>query len=48
MNTYEVTFEADGKVSSEMVEAPTPSEAARLFRERNQGKNAVVLCVVRQ
>jgi hypothetical protein len=48
MNTYEVTYDLKGEIRSELVSAPTPSEAARLFREQNPEKNAVVLCVVRQ
>lgn len=48
MTTYEVTFEVDGEVRSELIAAPSPSEATRLFREQNREKKAVVLCVVRQ
>lgn len=48
MNTYEVTFEVDGEIRSQLIAAPTPSEAARLFQEQNRGKTVVILCVVRQ
>jgi hypothetical protein len=48
MNTYEVTYDLEGEIRSERVSAPSPSEAARLFREQNRETQAVVLCVVRQ
>jgi len=48
MNIYEVTFEVSGEVRSVPISAPTPSEAARMFREQNREKNAVILCVVLQ
>ncbi|NIQ93948.1 MAG: hypothetical protein GWN87_06845 [Desulfuromonadales bacterium] len=48
MALYEVTYELRGETASEMIEAGSPVEAARIFTEQHAEAGAVVLCVVRQ
>lgn len=48
MAIYEVTFEEQNEMKSELIEASGPVEATRLFQEQNRARNVIVVCVVRQ
>lgn len=48
MPLYEVTYEEAGEMKSEVIEAPGPVEATRLFREQNRDRQVSVVCVVLQ
>lgn len=48
MAIYEVTYEEQTEIKSELVEASAPTEAARLFMEQNRERSVIVICVVRQ
>lgn len=48
MPLYEVTYEEVGEMKSEVIEAPGPVEAGRLFVEQNRDRQVIVVCVVRQ
>lgn len=48
MPLYEVTYEEAGEMKSEVIEAPGPVEAGRLFVEQNRDRQVSVVCVVRQ
>ncbi len=45
MKIYEVTYEVDGEVRSETVEASGPVAAEQLFKEQTTEKNPLVFCV---
>ena len=48
MPLYEVTYEEAGEMKSEVIEAPGPVEATRLFVEQNRDRQVSVVCVVLQ
>ena len=48
MPLYEVTYEEAGEMKSEVIEAPGPVEASRLFREQNRDRQIIIVCVVLQ
>jgi len=48
MAIFEVSYTEGEAVKSELVEAATPAEAARLFQQKYPDGNKVLLCVVRQ
>lgn len=48
MPLYEVTYEEAGEMKSEVIEAPGPVEATRLFREQNIDRPVIIVCVVLQ
>ena len=48
MSLYEVTYEEAGEMKSEVIEAPGPVEATRLFHEENGHRQVIVVCVVMQ
>ena len=48
MPLYEVTYEEAGEMKSEVIEAPGPVEATRLFVEQNSDRQVSVVCVVLQ
>ncbi|MCP3176683.1 MAG: hypothetical protein AB7F21_02995 [Desulfuromonadales bacterium] len=48
MNLYEVSYEIDGEVREQLVEANTPVEAQMKFMQNKPEGNVIVLCVVRQ
>jgi len=48
MAVYEVTYEENEEMKSELVEASSPVEASRLFMQANQDRQVSVVCVVKQ
>ncbi len=48
MTMYEVSYEIDGEVREQLVEAGTPVEAQTKFLQNKPEGNVTVLCVVRQ
>lgn len=48
MAIFEVSYTEGEEIKSELVEAPIPAEAARLFMEKYPEGNKIILCVVRQ
>ncbi|BCA78724.1 hypothetical protein AOP6_0511 [Desulfuromonas sp. AOP6] len=48
MNLYEVSYEIDGEVREQLIEADTPVEAQKKFLQNKPEGNVIVLCVVRQ
>ena len=48
MNTYEVSYQVDGEVREQLVEATTPVEAQMKFLQNKPEGNVVVICVVLQ
>lgn len=48
MPLYEVTYEEAGEMKSEVIEAPGPVEASKLFYQKNRDRQVSVVCVVRQ
>jgi len=48
MAIFEVSYTEGEEVKSELIEATTPAEAARLFQQKYPDGSKVMLCVVRQ
>lgn len=48
MAMFEVSYTEGEEVKSELIEATTPSEAARLFMQKYPDGSKMMLCVLRQ